>query len=53
MSIPNEIMTPRDWYNFVHSGRGKVPMKISEMGQNNFLSYSHLLTCQTYKGYRR
>ena len=44
MSIPNEIMIPSDWYNFVHSVREKVPMKITDMGQNYFLSYSHLLT---------
>ena len=44
MSIPNEIMIPSDWYNFVHSVREKVPMKITDMGQNDFLSYSHLLT---------
>ena len=44
MSIPNEIMISRDWYNFVHSVRKKIPMKITDMGQNGFLSYSHLLT---------
>jgi len=49
MSIPNEIMIPRDWYTFVDSVRGKGSMKISEMGQNNFLSYSHLLTDKLVK----
>ena len=46
---PFEIMIPRDWYNFVCSGRWKIPMKVTEIGQNYFLSYSHLLTDKLVK----
>ena len=42
-------MIPRDLYNFVRSVQGKVPMKVTEMGQNYFLSYSHLLTDKLVK----
>jgi len=44
-----EIMIPRGWYNFVRYVRGKVTMKVTEMGQNDFLSYSHLLTDKLVK----
>ena len=46
---PFEIIISRDWYNFVRSVRGKVPMKVTEMGQNYFLPYSHLLTDKPVK----
>jgi hypothetical protein len=47
---PFEIMSPKDWYNFVSSVRGKVPMKVTEMGERFFFSsYSHLLTDKLVK----
>jgi len=34
------IAIPMDWYNFVRSVRGKVPLKVVEMEQEHFKSFS-------------
>ena len=41
---PFEIMSPKDWYNFVSSVRGKVPMKVTEMGERFFFFFIFTFT---------
>jgi len=38
------IAIPMDWYNFVRSVRGKVPLKVVEMEQEHFKSFSTFLS---------
>ncbi|KAE9542460.1 hypothetical protein AGLY_003321 [Aphis glycines] len=38
------ISIPNDWYNFVRNVRGKIPLKVIEMEQIDFKSFSSLLS---------
>ncbi|KAL4154209.1 hypothetical protein QTP88_002041 [Uroleucon formosanum] len=38
------ISIPNDWYNFVRNVRGKIPLKITEMKQIDFKSFSSFLS---------
>lgn len=39
-----EIFISKDWFNFVKLVRGKIPLNVIEMKQENFKSFSKLLT---------
>ncbi|KAL4103398.1 hypothetical protein QTP88_018775 [Uroleucon formosanum] len=43
------IMIPRDWYQFVRTVKGKKPFKVTEMKQEQFFSFSNLVSTSLTK----
>ncbi|KAL4084507.1 hypothetical protein QTP88_000049 [Uroleucon formosanum] len=43
------IMIPRDWYQFVRTVKGKKPFKVIEMKQEQFFSFSNLVSTSLTK----
>lgn len=43
------IMIPRDWYQFVRMVKGKKPFKVIEMKQEQFFSFSNLVSTSLTK----
>ncbi|KAL4103302.1 hypothetical protein QTP88_018679 [Uroleucon formosanum] len=43
------IMIPRDWYQFVRTVKGKKPIKVIEMKQEQFFSFSNLVSTSLTK----
>lgn len=37
-----KIMVPRDWFNFVRTVRGKIPMQVHVMESDDFKQFSHI-----------